>query len=189
MPEPNRWNYLEFEQPSAGPPRPPARGSDRSWFLELDGEQQRVYTGVFFKSRLLRNHLPERVARRFQAIPIELEDGVLKVAMAEPDNHQLLRELEREVERPVRAVRATPARIQQGLAEYRQDEPRPPLSPVFPAGRSYYSPPGMSMWERRDHRSPGHGYRAASLVTYIRIALVFMVMCMVLGYFALQFSR
>ena len=123
MPEPKRWNYLEFEPAPQDGAASAYWRPNRFWYLEIDG-QERIYTGARLESRLLRRYLPEPLARRYQAIPIECKQGVLKVAMTDPTNRELCQELERELGGKLRVApcRTTPEVIQQALALYRQDE-------------------------------------------------------------------
>lgn len=175
MPEPNRWNYLEFERPAADGAGTAASRSDRSWFLEIDG-QDRIYTGGRLESRLLRRYLPEHIARRYQAIPIECRNGILKVAMADPDNPKLCRELERETNLRIDACRTTPEIVQQGLALYGQHEP-PPSVPL----RLHRPTLAPSPWIHTTHRAPARSLWPAYRSFGALVLLVTAILLLLLG--------
>ena len=181
MLEPNRWNYIEFEQPGAERAGQPAPGSSRSLFLEIEG-QERVYTGAISRnSFLLRRYLPESLARRYQVLPIEMKHGVLKVAMVDPENQKLVRDLEREIGSEVRiqACRTTPEFIQQGLAAYRSGEMAPPIP--LRSHRPTVLPPGP--WVAHTaYRSPARVYWPAYMPVFALLSAVMLLATMALLY-------
>lgn len=191
MNEPNRWNYLEFEQPAGGGTEGAAPWCNRSWFLEIDG-QERIFTGPLgLEVRLLRRYLPEALARRYQAIPIELpRNGILRVAMADPDNLRLRRELERETNLKIQACRTTPEIVQQCLAMYHQGEPLPP-PPLRLYQPTVLSPsPWVHAPFRRAPRRSWPSYRRMAIWVCGLVIVLLLMLPLFLGpLFLIQFPR
>lgn len=84
---------------------------------EIDVPLAEFPTGALLKNSL--QLLPERIAKQYRAVPFNIDDdGVIYVAMEDPDDIQAINFLQRQLGKPIRVHIAAPSAINAALEQY-----------------------------------------------------------------------